>query len=133
MWGITARVAVQWGYMGPMRQLSQATAQQIAYAVYWEPYSLDALPFPIAFNVFDGIYNGGPAVKWLQEAVGGLVVDGNLGPITVAAVKAGNLSAIVGKFNALRLQYLTSLATWETFGKGWANRIANNLLKGLST
>jgi lysozyme family protein len=34
------------------------------------------------------------------------------------------------RWNALRLRYFTSLRTWLSFGKGWVNRIANNLIKG---
>lgn len=34
------------------------------------------------------------------------------------------------RWNALRLTYFASLATWATFGKGWTRRIAANLTKG---
>jgi hypothetical protein len=30
------------------------------------------------------------------------------------------------------LQYLGNLSTWTNFGHGWANRIANNLIRGAS-
>jgi hypothetical protein len=36
------------------------------------------------------------------------------------------------RFSAYRLQYLGNLPTWPQFGHGWANRIANNLIRGAS-
>ena len=34
---------------------------------------------------------------------------------------------IVFIFNAERLEFYTNLRIWQTFGKGWARRIAGNL------
>src|SRR5574343_326744 len=31
------------------------------------------------------------------------------------------------RFNGHRLAFMTNLSTWQTFGKGWARRIAVNL------
>ncbi|HQU03500.1 MAG TPA: glycosyl hydrolase 108 family protein [Acidocella sp.] len=126
-WGITQRVAQSWGYDGDMRTLPQETAQAIAYNKYWQPYQLDALPPDVAFQVFDGVFNGGPAVRWLQQAVG-VTQDDVMGPATIAAVAAAPPAAVIGRYNAARLLYYTDLQIWPDFGKGWARRVANNLL-----
>ena len=32
------------------------------------------------------------------------------------------------RFNGQRLRFMADLKTWPTFGRGWARRIADNLL-----
>jgi lysozyme family protein len=38
-----------------------------------------------------------------------------------------DISKLVLLFNAHRLEYLTNLKSWDTFGKGWSRRIVSNL------
>nr|WP_295741574.1 glycosyl hydrolase 108 family protein [uncultured Acidocella sp.] len=132
MWGITERVARSWGYDGDMRALPRSTAEAIAYNRYWQPYQLDSLPASVAFQVFDAVYNGGPAVLWLQRAAGMPAdqQDGAMGPKTLAAALDVLPAQLIARFDAQRLLYLADLGTWPTFGRGWARRIANNLLVG---
>ena len=127
-YGITERVARRHGYAGDMRELPLDLAKSIAKAEYWDPINCDELPEEVAFQVFDAYYNGGHAAQWLQQAAA-VDVDGKIGPLTIAAVKAADPDKIVMRFDALRLKYLGSLSIWPTFGHGWANRIADNLLR----
>lgn len=129
MWGVTARVARAKGYAGPMRDMPQEVARQIAKSEYWDAYRCDELPEVIAFQMLDAAYNGGYPVKWLQLAVG-TTPDGKIGPVTLAATNVADPAKIVLRFLSYRLSYMASLKTWPTFGKGWANRIAGNMLKG---
>lgn len=129
MWGITALVARAEGYNGPMRELPQKNAREIAKKRYWDVARCDELDPRVAFQVFDTIYNGGPAIKWLQQAAGANP-DGVIGPATLAAVRTTDPLKVVMRLLAFRLKYLGELKTWPTFGHGWANRIADNLLKG---
>ena len=129
MWGITKRVAVANGYTGAMQDLPQDTAKAIAKSEYWDRYSCDSFDPRIGFQVFDAAYNGGPAARWLQEAAE-VQPDGVIGPVTIAAVNAADPLRIIMRFNSYRLTYLASLDTFPTFGRGWANRIAHNLLLG---
>ncbi|KVN72842.1 hypothetical protein WT15_27465 [Burkholderia stagnalis] len=131
MWGITARVARAAGYTGAMRDLPRESAKAIAKRLYWDPLHLDQFDPRVAFQIFDANYNGGHPVIWMQGAAGARV-DGILGPQTIAAVQAADPLRFILRWNALRLTYFTSLATWPTFGKGWARRIAANLTKGAS-
>lgn len=130
MYGVTERVARRWGYLGDMRQLSLAIARSIAKSEYWDRYQCDQFAPAIGYQVFDAAYNGGMPVRWLQEAVGA-TVDGVIGAKTIAAVRAADPAKVILSFNASRLQYMTSLSNWATNGKGWARRIAENLLKGI--
>lgn len=131
MWGVTKRVARQYGYTGSMRNLPKATAQAIADKNYWQVVRGDDLPNDVAWQVFDAAYNHGnrQAIKFLQRAVGltGDDVDGIIGNQTLDAVKCMDSDRIVMLFIAERLQFFTNLRTWNTFGKGWSRRIVGNL------
>lgn len=130
MWGVTARVAHAAGYAGPMRDLTRDTAKAIYRAQYWAPIKAEQLPAGIRFDVFDVAVNSGVrrAVLLLQEAVG-TTQDGVIGPKTlVAAMEAG--PSLAARYNALRLLFMTDLANWPSFGKGWARRVARNILEG---
>lgn len=129
MWGITERVARAHGYTGAMQDLPQDFAKQIAKACYWDPFQCDQFDPRIGFQVFDAAYNGGHPAEWLQQAAG-VSADGIIGAQTVGAVRAADPMKIVMRFDAYRLQYLGSLNAWPSFGHGWANRIANNLIRG---
>lgn len=129
MWGVTKRVAVTYGYNGPMRDLPRDTAKQIYRKLYWDAVQADQLPDAVKFEVFDAAVNSGvkQAVKWLQRAVG-TTPDGVIGAQTIAAARAAG-PMIGAQYNGQRLQFMTDLPNWPTFGKGWARRIAANLLR----
>ena len=129
MYGVTERVARKYGYTGAMQDLPLDTAKQIAKQEYWDPYQCDALMPLVSMQVFDAAYNGGDVVRWLQQA-SGAVVDGVMGPKTITAVNLTPAHMLVMRFLSYRLQYLTNLDGWSTFGKGWARRIAHNLQIG---
>lgn len=129
MFGVTERVARANGYTGDMRGMPIEIAKQIAKKVYWDPLHLDEFDPRIAFQMFDTNYNGGQTVRWAQAAAGA-AVDGKMGPMTIDAIKAADPHSFILSFNAQRILYLTNLATWATFGKGWSRRIANNLKRG---
>src|ERR1700754_1303632 len=127
-WGLSAPVLVRHGVTTAegVAAGTQDQAMQIARAEYWDAYQCDALPQGIAFEVLDAAYNGGHPGKWLQAALG-IAVDGQVGPLTVAAANAADGDKVVMRFVASRLEYMTTCANWATAGKGWARRIAANL------
>lgn len=122
--GITQRVARANGYQGDMRSLPLSTALAIYKKDYWDPIKADQLPDALRFHVFDAAVNSGPgqAVKWLQRAAG-VNQDGLIGPQTISAASR----VTVAQYSGIRLRFMTDLATWPAFGKGWARRIADNL------
>lgn len=129
MWGVTKRVAVEAGYTGPMIELRQDQAAAIYRSNYWTPVKADSLPEAVRFDVFDAAVNSsvGQAVRWLQRALD-LADDGDFGPVTLAAAQAADGHDLRCKFNGQRLMFMTKLTTWPTFGKGWARRVAGNLM-----
>jgi lysozyme family protein len=129
-WGITERVARANGYVGEMRALPLETARDIFKRLYWDPLHLDEFDSRIAFQMADSNFNGGQTVRWAQAAAGA-AVDGKMGPMTIAAIRMADPHSFIMAFLSQRLTYLTNLATWSTFGKGWTRRIANNLQRGV--
>lgn len=128
MWGITARVARKHGYDGAMRDLPLSVARAIAKAEYWDAVRGDELDPQLAFQVFDGAYNSGTsrAITWLQQAAG-VTADGAFGPATMKAVQSSPVGSLIARYNGARLEFMASLDTWASFGRGWARRIATNL------
>jgi len=105
-------------------------AREIYRRDYWSPAGCDAVPDGIKFDLFDMAVNSGvkTAIRTLQRAVG-TDDDGVLGPVTLQAIQSMHASRLVARFNGHRLQFMSSLATWPAFGRGWANRIAKNLME----
>jgi lysozyme family protein len=75
--------------------------------------------------VFDFAVNAGPgrSAKILQTAIG-VPADGGIGPITLAAVNAQEPDVLIEKFSQAKEDFYRSLNTFDTFGKGWLNRVA---------
>lgn len=127
-WGVTEAVARANGYHGDMRELPQDFAKSIYHREYWKPCRCDELPLAVRFAVFDGAVNSGvgQSARWLQRAVG-VRDDGEIGPKTIAAAHA--TTGLAQKLAGQRLMFMTNLPTWGSFGKGWARRIAANLME----
>lgn len=128
MWGVTKAVAVANGYTGPMKDFPQSQAKALYFRLYWAKVSADDLPTDCRFDIFDAAVNSGvaAATKWLQRVVG-VTDDGVIGPVTLKAAQAMPGYIIAARFNGHRLDFMTGLSTWPTFGRGWAKRIASNL------
>jgi lysozyme family protein len=109
-----------------MRALTPDMVAPLYKRKYWDKVSGDQLPKGLDYAVFDAAINSGPgrAAKWLQEVVG-VPADGAIGPKTLAAVSDFTPRVLVAHYNDKRLQFLESLPTWPTFGKGWGNRVSH--------
>ena len=127
--GCTQRVWEEWvGHPvdeKAMRGLTPELVAPLYKAKYWDKIKGDELPNGVDYIVFDAAINSGPgrAAKWLQTVVGA-VPDGAIGAGTLAKVAAMPAADIVEKYQETRLQFLQSLQTWDTFGKGWGRRVA---------
>ncbi len=96
---------------------------------YWDRISGDRLPAALALLTFDAAINNGSerAISWLQSIVH-VERDGVIGQNTLAAVDQlanapNGITALCGEFLTQRLMFMTTLATWKTFGLGWARRL----------
>lgn len=112
-----------------VKTISEEEAREIYVVNYWNVVRGDDLPPALAVLMMDVAVNSGPgqAVKTLQRALnsGGakLRVDGDLGPNTLAAVRAANLERLLDEFVVRRGVFYGGLKTFTTFGLGWARRL----------
>ncbi len=127
-WGVTKRVAEQEGYTGPMQSLPKDLAKDIYKRKYWNAVKADQLPEELRYSVFDAAVNSGPkrAIQWLQEVLG-VGEDGLLGEMSLRQLSMKHPKDVAIQYNCVRLDFLTSLPTWKSFGKGWTRRVLANL------
>jgi lysozyme family protein len=113
-----------------IRNMTLERAKDIYRRDFWWKAGCDTVPDAVKFDLFDMAVNSGvqPAIRTLQRAVG-VDDDGVIGPKTMQAIGAMNPIRFVARFNGYRLQFMSSLATCPAFGRGWANRIAKNLME----
>jgi len=135
-YGITQRTAALHGYTGPMQDLPLDTAKTIARAEYWDPIHCDELPDPLDFQVFDACYNSGQGrtFAWLEDAC--KIPRGSLSSPTaqvnlvlISDKSDSEIDRVIMRFDAKRLLFLDASPNWPSFSKGWARRIAENLLR----
>lgn len=114
-----------------IKNLTLERAKQLYKRDFWDKAKCDQLPDGIRFHVFDVSVNSGVSrgVKTLQQALG-INADGIVGNQTINAAKSANPDALLSKFYSFRISFYTSLSSFSTFGKGWMNRVANNLKIG---
>ena len=129
--GVTQRVWEEWvGHEVDEKQMRALTPEIVAPLYkrkYWDAVRADELVDGVDYCVFDVAVNSGPgrAIKFLQSCVD-VTADGGFGPATLAAVKKAeeDPARLVELYCAKRLEFLLSLKTFETFGKGWSRRVA---------
>lgn len=147
-YGITQRVARANGYQGAMQDLPLGEARRIAKLQYWDPLRLDdvaGVAPQVARELFDSGYNvgTGQAGTWLQRALnalnrqqadfGDMKVDGQVGAVTVAALReflrrrpAEGETVLLRALNALQGAFYIDLAERrpkdEAFVFGWLAR-----------
>jgi lysozyme family protein len=108
-----------------MRAMPKAFAEQVYDAKYWDALCGDALPSGLDYAVVDyGINSGASRSAKVLQRLCGVVEDGRIGPLTLAAVAARDPSVLIRALNAERLAFLRSLRTWPVFGKGWSARVS---------
>lgn len=111
-----------------IENLTLEQAKAIYYKDWWVKLGMDLFKPALSYQMFDAAINHGMwnATKMLQRAVG-VNDDGIIGPITRKAVDRMPLDDILMCFLSERLDFMTYIGTWDTYGKGWARRIALNL------
>nr|WP_257222007.1 glycosyl hydrolase 108 family protein [Acinetobacter sp. YH12124] len=111
-----------------IKNLTLAQAKAIYKKDWWDKLGADGMHSAIVFQLWDFAINAGKsrAIKELQQAVG-VPADGIIGPQTLAAVNSHDLNDVILSLTAERLKFYTSLSTFKTYGKGWTNRVADNL------
>lgn len=89
---------------------------------YWDAIRAEELPWAWALLVFDCAVNQGvaTATRMMQDALG-VMVDGKIGPRTIAAAQ-GRDSRTLARFLALRALRYTKTGGFDVYGYGWLTR-----------
>lgn len=113
-----------------IKNLTIDQAKAIYRRDFWAAIRCDDLPEKVRFQLFDTAVNSGAgqAIKLLQRAAC-VTADGLIGPQTRTALAAMPADRLVARFNAFRLAFMTGLPNWPQNSRGWALRIADNLLE----
>ena len=108
-----------------MRSLTPALVAPLYKKMYWDRIKGDDLPVGVDYCLFDLAVNSGvgKAGKLLQMALD-VPADGLIGPMTLRALENRDPEEIIQQVCQERLDFLQSLNTWNTFGKGWGRRVA---------
>ncbi|MGR2670563.1 glycosyl hydrolase 108 family protein [Acinetobacter soli] len=112
-----------------IKNITVVEAKEIYKRDWWDKLGADQLHPAIVYQLWDFAINAGKsrAVKELQQ-VAGVPDDGIIGPKTISAVKIMEVNDVLLRLAAERLKFYTSLSTWDRYGKGWTNRVAENLI-----
>jgi lysozyme family protein len=123
-WGISKR---SYPHLN-IKDLTRAQAIEIYRKDFWMPLFDAYLHTAVAYQVLDSAVNHGMGNtrRFLQRAVD-VADDGILGKITLAALRSADVNDLLMNFLAERIEFMTKLSTWISFGKGWMRRIAQNL------
>lgn len=130
-WGVTKRTAQANGYTGNMKTMTRQQAYEIYYRAFWLRYNCEQMPDAVAYQFFDAAVNHGfgNASRMLQRAVG-VLDDGIIGKYSLEAINHNPISDTLMVLNGERLNFYTRLKNFDRFGKGWVNRVAQNLRYG---
>jgi lysozyme family protein len=111
-----------------VRQISPEEVSDCYRRLYWEPSGCPALDPPLATAMLDTAINFGVhgAVTRLQSLAGGLTVDGDFGPKTLARVESLDQKALALKLCDVRIAWrwarVRSKPSQAVFLKGWLRR-----------
>lgn len=126
-WGISKRTYPNLD----IKKLTRDDAKTIYFRDFWVPCG-QSLDDGVMFQVFDAAVNHGmqTAIRLLQRAIGA-ADDGHWGPFSQSAYAKLTEAHAIMLFLAERINFMTKLNTFNTFGAGWSNRIATNLRLGV--
>lgn len=104
--------------------LTREQAAAIYFRDYWTPLRCAEMLVEVALAVFDTAVNLGPhyAIEELQITAG-VTADGDIGPVTLAAVRNQSPPHLVGDYLARRIDtYVKLSAEHPEFLSGWTMR-----------
>ena len=105
--------------------LTKEGATKIYYDEYWLKVRADQLAWPLSIYVFDAGVNQGvkSAKKMLQDAAGGLKIDGWIGQKSLARIGRLPPKELAARFMAKRCQRYAGTRHYDKYGYGWFARL----------
>ncbi len=111
-----------------LKHVPEAAVRDIYAARYWQLARCDDLPPALAVFHVDAAVNHGVtgAARLLQQAAG-TDVDGEIGPLTLAAVARSAIEVVLDDYAEVRRHRYRSLPHFWRFGRGWLVRVDKTL------
>jgi lysozyme family protein len=112
--------------------LTRDQAKAIWYADFWMKVKF-VKHLSVQFQLVDAAYNHGfgNAIRILQRSVD-VADDGNWGPLSQSAYDLMEENDILLRFIGYRISFFVKLQSFSKFGRGWMNRMAQNMLYAAS-
>ncbi|MEB3280093.1 MAG: glycosyl hydrolase 108 family protein [Lyngbya sp.] len=124
----------------PLKSVVEITpeeVEQVYLEMYWKASKADLMVLPLAMVHFDTAVNFSvrSSVEFLQEAIGGLVIDGRFGSKTQAALEDNNNFETAQRYCQARINYRYQRVqinpSQDIFLEGWLKR-DRDLLRSIS-
>jgi uncharacterized protein (TIGR02594 family) len=107
-----------------LKRIPDAAVEDIYRNRYWTPAACPELPPPVALMHFDAAVNHGlGGAKRMLQAIAGVTVDGEIGPLTLAAIAMSSPLDLVARYASLRRERYRALPMFWRFGTGWLKRV----------
>jgi lysozyme family protein len=99
-------------------------AKEIYSRDYWLVLRCDAMPWPLSLFVFDcGVNQGVMRATMLLQTTLRVKTDGEIGPVTLAAIAAANQRELAATFMGYRAISYSKTGGFAIYGRGWFNRL----------
>ena len=107
-----------------VQNLTSTQAEAIYKPRYWDAVNGNGLPKGIDQITFDFGITAGPenSAKLLQSVLG-ITQDGDIGPVTLAAIAKQTIPDLITWISAAHSVYYRSLPGFAQFGAGWLARV----------
>ena len=116
-----------------LKRIPAETVERIYRERYWLPSRAAEFSDGLALMHFDAAVNHGvgTAIRTLQEAAG-VEADGEIGPLTRAAIARSRAADLVSRYADLRRARYRALSHFWRFGRGWLRRVDVTLSRALA-
>lgn len=113
-----------------LKKITQREVAAIYHKNYWQRAVCQKMPPGLALMHFDCAVNQGVsrATRFLQRAVA-TDVDGEIGPLTIAAARSHPVEETIEAYAALRRAHYRSLHHFWRFGRGWLRRVERTVTR----
>lgn len=112
-----------------VRNITEQEVYDIYRTQYWDKVWGDELPNGLDYAVYDFAVNSGPrrAIQFLQRIIG-VEADGVMGNVTIGKIRelqaeGGEIGEIIEQLCTNRWNWMKTLRTFSTFGRGWTRRV----------
>ena len=116
-----------------IKDLTKEDAIEIYRIYYWDKIRIGEMPPEVRLAVFDCAVNQGHirAVSFVQKSLG-VLNDGIVGPVTLAAFSEQSPKLFLSNFVMRRFEAYAKNDQWSVYGRGWMKRLMEITVRSLA-